>query len=175
MGTNPAVSALSMSGAQHCVIEDVKIYGQSFRSGIKNLPGSGGGSDALLNQNAIYSSLASLIGHKLQDNEAPDSFNMLDVMLGNSTHGRELMLREAYRSFSLRKNNYKYIPAVKEIHDWIQTTKKIEGGESLEPQLYDLSKDIGEQNNIAKQHPELIAELDAELQKIIAKPTRRVR
>jgi hypothetical protein len=44
MGTNPAVSALSMSGAQHCVIEDVKIYGQSFRSGIKNLPGSGGGS-----------------------------------------------------------------------------------------------------------------------------------
>ena len=164
-----------MSGAQHCVIEDVKIYGQSFRSGIKNLPGSGGGSDALLNQNAIYSSLASLIGHKLQDNEAPDSFNMLDVMLGNSTHGRELMLREAYRSFSLRKNNYKYIPAVKEIHDWIQTTKKIEGGESLEPQLYDLSKDIGEQNNIAKQHPELIAELDAELQKIIAKPTRRVR
>ncbi len=134
-----------------------------------------GRSDALINQIDIYSSVASLIGHELQDNEAPDSLNMLNVILGNSTHGRELMLREAYRSFSLRKNNYKYIPAVNEIHDWIQTSKKIEGGESLEPQLYDLSKDIGEQNNIAKQHPELIAELDAELQKIISQPTRRVR
>ena len=134
-----------------------------------------GRSDALINQIDIYSSLASLIGHELQDNEAPDSLNMLNVILGNSTHGRELMLREAYRSFSLRKNNYKYIPAVNEIHDWIQTSKKIEGGESLEPQLYDLSTDIAEQNNIARQHPELIAELDAELQKIISQPTRRLR
>ena len=34
-------------------------------------------------------------------------------------------------------------------------------------QLFDLSKDIGEQNNIAKQHPEVVQELDAQLQKLI--------
>jgi arylsulfatase A-like enzyme len=132
-----------------------------------------GRSDALINQLDIYSSVASIIGHELENGEAPDSFDMLDVILGKSTNGRELMLREAYSSFSLRKNNYKYIPPVEEINEWIQTVKKIEGGESLEAQLYDLSNDIGEQNNIAKQHPELVAELEADLQKIIAKPTRR--
>lgn len=41
MGNNPTQTALSMAGAQYCVIEDVKIYG-SFNTGILNLPGSGG-------------------------------------------------------------------------------------------------------------------------------------
>jgi hypothetical protein len=43
MGKNPDVSAISMDGAQHCVIEDVKISGTEFNAGICNLPGSGGG------------------------------------------------------------------------------------------------------------------------------------
>ncbi len=43
MGNNPTVSAISMAGAQHCVIEDVKIYGAQFNAGICSLPGSGGG------------------------------------------------------------------------------------------------------------------------------------
>jgi hypothetical protein len=42
MGNNPAVSGISMAGAQHCVIEDVKIYGSQFTSGVWRLPGSGG-------------------------------------------------------------------------------------------------------------------------------------
>ncbi len=42
-GTNNSnTSALSMDGAQYCVIEDVKIYG-SFNAGVWKLPGSGGG------------------------------------------------------------------------------------------------------------------------------------
>jgi hypothetical protein len=42
MGNNPAATALTMAGAQHCVIEDIKIYGEAFNVGIKDLPGSGG-------------------------------------------------------------------------------------------------------------------------------------
>lgn len=42
MGNNLAVSAISMDGAQHCVIEDVKIYGTQFNAGVWRLPGSGG-------------------------------------------------------------------------------------------------------------------------------------
>jgi extradiol dioxygenase family protein len=41
MGNNPKVSAISMNGAQYCVIEDVTISG-NFRAGIHKLPGSGG-------------------------------------------------------------------------------------------------------------------------------------
>ncbi len=43
MGTNPTVNALSMNGAQYCVIEDVAITGTTFNSGVYRLPGSGGG------------------------------------------------------------------------------------------------------------------------------------
>ncbi|MGC4233413.1 MAG: glycosyl hydrolase family 28-related protein [Niabella sp.] len=43
MGNNPFASAISMAGAQHCVIEDVKITGANFYCGVYNLPGSGGG------------------------------------------------------------------------------------------------------------------------------------
>ena len=43
MGSNPAVSAISMDGAQYCTIEDVKIYGTQFNAGVWRLPGSGGG------------------------------------------------------------------------------------------------------------------------------------
>ena len=49
MGNNPGLNALSMAGAQYCVIEDVKIFssagaGGMFAAGIRNLPGSGGSS-----------------------------------------------------------------------------------------------------------------------------------
>jgi hypothetical protein len=43
MGNNPTINAISMAGAQYCVIEDVKIYGSQFNAGICSLPGSGGG------------------------------------------------------------------------------------------------------------------------------------
>ncbi len=42
MGNNPDASAVHMNGAQHCVIEDVRIFGTSFNVGIHRLPGSGG-------------------------------------------------------------------------------------------------------------------------------------
>jgi hypothetical protein len=41
MGNNPTGTALSMPGAQYCVIEDVEISG-NFDAGIYRLPGSGG-------------------------------------------------------------------------------------------------------------------------------------
>lgn len=42
MGANPSVSALAMSAAQLCSIEDTEISGAAFFAGINGLPGSGG-------------------------------------------------------------------------------------------------------------------------------------
>ncbi|MFG0248675.1 MAG: glycosyl hydrolase family 28-related protein [Phycisphaeraceae bacterium JB051] len=42
MGNNASVTAVSMNGAQYCVMENVAIRGQAFDTGIYNLPGSGG-------------------------------------------------------------------------------------------------------------------------------------
>ena len=42
VGTNPTVSAISMSSAQLASIEDVRVRGTSFHAGFNGLPGSGG-------------------------------------------------------------------------------------------------------------------------------------
>jgi len=42
LGSNPDVTAVRFNGAQYCVIEDVKIFGQAYDIGVDGLPGSGG-------------------------------------------------------------------------------------------------------------------------------------
>jgi hypothetical protein len=54
MGNNPEVSAVSMSGAQLCSIEDVYIHGDSFNAGILDLPGSGGSSTNITVEGGDY-------------------------------------------------------------------------------------------------------------------------
>lgn len=43
----------------------------------------------------------------------------------------------------------------------------IELGNSMEPQLYDLKKDAGEKNNLAKEQPKRVQQLSAELEKVV--------
>ena len=45
-------------------------------------------------------------------------------------------------------------------------TTNIELGNDPQPQLYDLSKDAGETQNLAAQHPERVKNMEAWLQKI---------
>lgn len=121
-------------------------------------------SDALLSQVDFYASLAELSGQSLRAGDAPDSQNLLPVLMGQSDEGRELMVEES-QILSIRKGNWKYIPATEVTADWMKR-KGIEGGLQNTPQLYDLSSDPGEQNNLAEEKPELVEEMDVDLQKI---------
>jgi len=124
-------------------------------------------SDALLGHVDFYASIASMLGHQLDENEAPDSFDLWDVIIGQSQEGREFLLEEAY-TFSLRKGNYKYIHPVETIkQSWIENQKHIESGLSTEPQLYNLSEDIFEETNIASQNKRLVKKIQKELDRII--------
>jgi len=126
-----------------------------------------GKSDALVNHIDIYSSIASLIGHKLQDNEAPDSKDYLSVFMGESDKGREVMLEEAF-TYSLRMGNYKYIaPSDSKAKRWINSIKGIESGIVEYPELYDLSKDKGENHNIALENKKRLKLMQAELKRIL--------
>ena len=42
LGNHPSATGLHMNGAQYCVVENVRIFGENFDVGFKNLPGSGG-------------------------------------------------------------------------------------------------------------------------------------
>lgn len=110
-------------------------------------------SNALLTQVDFYSSLAALVGHKLQPDEAPDSYNMLNALTGKSQSGRTDMLEEAF-TLALRSGKWKYIaPQIRPAPDWLKN-KKVANGLSRSAQLYNLETDTAEKNNIIDKYPE---------------------
>lgn len=126
---------------------------------IVNWPGTvmPGINDELLSQIDLFASLASLTGQELSGSDAPDSYDFMDSFIGKSKTGREILLLESF-TMALRKNNWKYIhPQEKETPSWLNN-KKIENGLSDEPQLYELSSDPGETNNLAGMYPDLVNE-----------------
>lgn len=120
-------------------------------------------SDALISQVDLLASFAKFLNQRLAENEAPDSYDMLNVLLGKSKSGRDVLVQQG-GALSLVKGNWKYIeprngPA-------FLTLTSIESGNSPDPQLYDLRDDPGEKINLANRYPEKVKELSALLQKI---------
>lgn len=122
-------------------------------------------SDALLTQTDLYASFAELIGHQLSEQEAPDSYAMWNTFAGASEKGREFLLEESV-TLSLRHGNYKYIHPTKKKASWIKDQKNIESGIASEPQLFNLSNDIEERENIASENKKLIKKMQAEIDRI---------
>ena len=120
-------------------------------------------SDALFSQVDMLASFAKLTGQSLPENEATDSFDRLDVLLGKSQKNRPYIVEQA-NALSVVRGRWKYIepkagPAKNH-------NVNIELGNAIQPQLYDLSNDIGEQNNLAVKKPSLVQELSALLETI---------
>lgn len=114
-----------------------------------------GKSDAMMNQIDFLASFADLLDVKLGKLEARDSRNMLPALLGKDQKGLPYMLEEAGQ-IALRKGDWKYIPARK--------AKK--GKKAPSAQLYDLSTDPSEGTNIAEKNKDMVAELQALLDKL---------
>ncbi|WP_421918884.1 sulfatase family protein [Marinifilum sp.] len=124
-------------------------------------------SNALFSHVDLYASIAGILNYELEDGEAPDSFNLLQTILGNDKVGREFLLEEAY-SYSIRYGKWKYIKPVKnaKMNGWIKSNKGIDTGFSNEPQLFDLTEDIQEEKNLAKQNEKVLRKMEKELQRI---------
>ncbi|MEG1660050.1 MAG: arylsulfatase [Bacteroides sp.] len=116
-------------------------------------------SDALVSQIDWMASLASLIGSRLPHGVASDSSQQLDVWLGKSQTDRPWVIEQAANhTLSVRTKEWKYIepndgPAM------IPWGPKIETGNWKTPQLYQLSVDAKEQQNVASSQPEKLFEL----------------
>ena len=131
-------------------------------------------SDALIGQIDLYASLAALLGNNLEENEAPDSHDVMDAILGRSANGREYLMLETFTK-SIRKGDYKYIRPVERLgmRNWIDGTKNIESGAFQVPQLFNLADDIAEQNNIAVENEEMVREMEELLDWIMDNPLSR--
>ena len=115
-----------------------------------------GESDAVISQVDILSSLAALVG---SESRGQDSEELLDVLLGKSTHGRDDLILEATSRTALRKGNWVMIPPYK--GPAINTQVHIELGNSEVYQLYDIDGDQAEQTNLAESNPEKLEEMIA--------------
>ena len=122
-----------------------------------------GKTDALFSQIDLMASFAVLTGQSLAKEDAPDSFNNLDALLGKSEKGREWLVEHAGR-LTLIKGNWKFIEPGAGVK--LQVNTNTETGNDPEPQLYNLKDDMGEKNNVTTQNPLIVKELTEMLQKI---------
>ena len=122
-----------------------------------------GVSDALVCQIDLLSSFTTLTNQNLNREDAPDSLNILPALLGKSKTGRDHLVEQA-GTLSLIKGDWKYIEPSKgaKYNKFTDT----ELGNDPAPQLYNLSTDLGEKNNLAGQYPERIEELAGMLKQI---------
>lgn len=118
-------------------------------------------SDAMISQIDILSSLASLAG---SGEKGPDSKDMLEVLMGTSTDGREELILEATTRTALRKGDWVLIPPYK--GPALNKAVNIELGNSPEFSLYNLNSDIGQQQNLAEENPEKLKEMIAVFEEI---------
>lgn len=122
-----------------------------------------GVSDALLSQIDLLASFASFTGQKLMEADAPDSFDVMAALLGKSRTGRPHLIQQA-TVLALREGNWKYIEPGRGAK--ISVNTNTETGNDPAGQLYDLTRDLGERENLARQHPEKLKELATRLEQI---------
>lgn len=122
-----------------------------------------GVSDAVVCQVDFTASFAALTGQALATEDAPDSFNVLPALLGESPTGRDHLVEHG-NGLALRSGSWKYIESARGAKK--NDTTNSETGNDPQPQLYDLSKDLGETTNLATKHPDKLQELQAQLEAI---------
>jgi arylsulfatase A-like enzyme len=120
---------------------------------------------ALVSQIDLFASFASLTGAGLDESAAPDSFDILPALLGESGKGREHLVEHA-GALSLIIGRWKYVAPGK--GPKINADTKTELGNDPEPQLYDLDRDPGERVNLAGRQPERVRAMAQRLEQIRA-------
>jgi arylsulfatase A-like enzyme len=110
-----------------------------------------GVSDALVCHIDFLASFAALAGQTLAAGEGPDSRNVLAALLGQSESGRAQLIEHA-RGLALRDGPWKYIEASAGPRKSLNTNTEL--GTDSAGQLYQLTDDLGETNNLIQAHPD---------------------
>jgi arylsulphatase A len=111
-------------------------------------------SKALVSQIDLLSSLGSLVHARLPKGSAPDSRNYLPTILGSDQKGRDYVIGQSNTHvLSVLTPQYRYIEPSNG-PKMIQWGPKIETGNLPVPQLYDMTVNLYETNNVAAEHPD---------------------
>ena len=122
-----------------------------------------GVSDALVCQVDFLASFAAFTGQSLKTEDAPDSFNVMPALLGESPAGREHLVEHA-GVLSLRQGAWKYIAPGKGPKKFVQTNT--ETGQEPQGQLFNLADDLGETKNVATENAKKAKEMGETLTRV---------
>jgi arylsulfatase A-like enzyme len=122
-----------------------------------------GVSDALVGQVDFLASFAALTGQALGPQDAPDSLEAMGAILGESRTGRDQLVEQA-GALALITPRWKLISPSEGPR--VDRETNIELGNDPQPQLYDLTVDLAERRNVAAEHPDVVRDLTARLERI---------
>lgn len=145
---------------------------------------SGVTSDALIDHVDLFASLASIIGQKLPQASAVDSFDLSPVLLGRSGAGRSYVVEDTStinaEQATLKDHGDSIVALVVgkwkviQPHNPVASFHGNDIGSEPAPQLYNLEEDPGETVNMADRYPErtkaMLARLDAILKSDRTRP-----
>ena len=135
---------------------------------------AGGTSGELICTVDMLATFAALTGQKLGADDAPDSFNVLPALLGEKldkpVRDHLVVQTGGVNMLALRKGPWKMLPG--NAGASYGTAKggpkkgKKKNGPLAGPQLYNLDQDLGETQNVAAEHPEIVREMQALLKTV---------
>jgi arylsulfatase A-like enzyme len=126
--------------------------------------------DQLFSLVDLLATTAALTGQPIPAGAAPDSLNLLPVLLGESKKQlrTQVVQHGIGNTLALRSGDWKYIPANPDTATGIgrganPADTRFAEARIPEPLLFNLADDPAETKNLAKAHPEKLAQLAAEL------------
>ncbi len=131
-------------------------------------PGSHSGDLCCLTD--LLATCADLVGEKLPASAAEDSVSLLPTLLAKSDGPRhEAVVHHSIDGmFAIRQGRWK-LELCAGSGGWAAPREAEAVAQHLPPaQLYDMTADIGEQHNVAAEHPDVVKQLTALLEKYIA-------
>lgn len=122
----------------------------------------------LIGQVDFMATCADITGQKLPTDQGVDSYSFLPTLLNPKAKTRpDLVYHSIAGFFAIRKGDWKLILCPGS-GGWSNPTNAEAAGKGLpEVQLYNIANDIQEKNNVEKDHPEIVKELTALLEKYI--------
>ncbi len=122
-------------------------------------------SDALFCQTDFMASFASMLNIDLAQDDAVDSINLIDFILGQNDIGRQdIMFEGTFKGHSLRTDNWEYIPICEGPE--FTPNSNVETGNSTVEQLFNMKFDRAQTKNLAAEYPEIVANLKARVAQI---------
>lgn len=112
---------------------------------------AGRSSDAIFASIDFLPTFANLAGFEIPDDRSIDGIDQTDLLLGESETGRDYFY---FDRAGVRQGKWKYLKP-----DAYFARYAVEDDRPKAAELYDLEADLGEQNNLAERHPDIVKDL----------------